>query len=327
MPSPEIYDSHNPAAESCARGKGLVAVLLAAAVGGALLLSMGNRLGNGALQQAPLRVVLPPDLASDPHLGRGAMVYSQYCQTCHGAEADGNGPASTVLDPAPRNFKMGKYRLITAVNGNASRADIIHTIRNGMPGTSMPAWMHLSNDDVEAVTDYVLAITRDSLRQQMTAKGFKGKKLDTILEGRLTPEKPVVVPVEPAISDAGLARGKELYLQTCAKCHADDGHGVADPTWRTAEGLKIASRNFTAGVFKGGGRPGDLYTRTYAGLPGTPMPGFGSAFKPDDIWNVVHYVQTLARQTPAAAPIAPTAAASTQPAVPIHLSQTNAGGN
>jgi mono/diheme cytochrome c family protein len=29
------------------------------------------------------------------------------------------------------------------------------------------------------------------------------------------------------------------------------------------------------------------------GLDGTPMPSFGDALKPDQIWDLVHYIQTL----------------------------------
>jgi mono/diheme cytochrome c family protein len=59
-------------------------------------------------------------------------------------------------------------------------------------------------------------------------------------------------------------------------------------------------RNLRLGVYRGGRSPLDLYRRFYAGINGVPMPGVGPAtpgaqgtLKPDEIWNLVDYVQSL----------------------------------
>ncbi len=59
-------------------------------------------------------------------------------------------------------------------------------------------------------------------------------------------------------------------------------------------------RNLRQGVYRGGRSPLDLYRRFYAGINGVPMPGVGPAtpgaqgtLQPDEIWNLVDYVQSL----------------------------------
>ena len=46
-------------------------------------------------------------------------------------------------------------------------------------------------------------------------------------------------------------------------------------------------------MYRGGGRPIDIYRRIYSGINGTPMPGFAQAFAndPDNIWYLVHFVR------------------------------------
>ncbi len=54
----------------------------------------------------------------------------------------------------------------------------------------------------------------------------------------------------------------------------------------------IRPRNLRQGVYRGGQRPLDLYWRIRNGIEGTPMPG-NDKLKPEDIWHLVNYVQSL----------------------------------
>src|SRR5947208_2013272 len=94
-------------------------------------------------------------------------------------------------------------------------------------------------------------------------------------------------------TQVSLAEGARLFQQNCAICHGAEGKGMQNLEWKTEEGLPIVSRNLRSGVFKGGGRCRDLYTRSYAGIPGTPMPTFNT-LKDEDIWRLVHFVEALA---------------------------------
>ena len=272
--------------------------------------------------------------ASRASLAEGARLYQQDCAVCHGATGYGNGPAANVLDPKPRDFHVGRYRLISTSNGVPLRDDVIRTIRHGAPGTSMPAWAHLSDGEVGAVADYVLSISRESLKEQLRAKLFANsklkpdaleKKLEKMVSDRLAPEDPAHPGPRPAFTAADLEQARTLFAQACVACHGADGRGMKNPEWKTEEGFPIASRNFRAGVFKGGGRGTDIYNRIYAGIPGTPMPSFAS-LPEADIWRLVSFVQGMAvpdgvepyvltapPTNPAAAPATQASAARTGP--------------
>ncbi len=55
-------------------------------------------------QQAPQGPLLPRDSA-DAAAFRGGLVYANYCVTCHGMNADGNGRAARLYDPRPANLR------------------------------------------------------------------------------------------------------------------------------------------------------------------------------------------------------------------------------
>src|SRR4051812_39861455 len=71
---------------------------------------------------------------AETRLLHGRALYIQNCRCCHGEEAHGDGPAAIMLDPRPRDFNLGKFRLITTASGVPTRDNLIHTIRNGMAG-------------------------------------------------------------------------------------------------------------------------------------------------------------------------------------------------
>lgn len=62
-------------------------------------------LGGGVLaQQTPQGPLLPKDSA-DAAIFRGGLVYANYCVTCHGINADGNGRAARLYTPRPANLR------------------------------------------------------------------------------------------------------------------------------------------------------------------------------------------------------------------------------
>jgi mono/diheme cytochrome c family protein len=131
----------------------------------------------------------------------------------------------------------------------------------------------------------------------------------------------------PELLAASIARGRELYLHKesqCVKCHGRDGSGEGEEPelydeWnkpkkgvtpeQTAELARLFTlplqelrpRNFREGTFRGGSRPVDLYWRIDVGIKGTAMPAAGPApgakgvLTPEEIWDVVHYVRSLAK--------------------------------
>jgi mono/diheme cytochrome c family protein len=67
--------------------------------------------------------LLPRD-SRDAAIFRGGLVYSNYCVTCHGINADGNGRAARLYNPRPANLRMSDkndayFTLIIRMGGEA----------------------------------------------------------------------------------------------------------------------------------------------------------------------------------------------------------------
>jgi mono/diheme cytochrome c family protein len=68
-------------------------------------------------------------------LALGKQVFLKQCAPCHGATGAGDGEASWLLYPRPRNFRMGKFRLISTWDGVPTDDDLFETITRGIPGS------------------------------------------------------------------------------------------------------------------------------------------------------------------------------------------------
>ena len=55
-------------------------------------------------------------------------------------------------------------------------------------------------------------------------------------------------------------------------------------------------RNFTRTIFRGGGRPIDIFRRVKYGIGGTIMPASEASLTDDDLWDIVYYVYQLAEK-------------------------------
>jgi len=229
---------------------------------------------------APLgRVLTPPTEAQqpgDPALGKA--IYEKKCLLCHGEKGDGNGAGAPLLDPRPRDFTKGKYKIRTSASGQPpTDSDLFAIISDGMPGTSMPAWKVLSERDRWNLVAYVKSFAGEAFKE-----GPKAAKL----------------PDEVASSKESIARGKEMFEAIeCHKCHgnAGRGDGPSAPELTDDWGNPVRAANLTKPwSFRGGGSSRQVATRLVTGLMGTPMPAFiDSVEKPEDIWHVANYVQSL----------------------------------
>src|SRR5262245_46533516 len=95
------------------------------------------------------------DASQDSLMATGKQLFTNYCASCHGETGDGNGPAARFLFPKPRNFREGKFRLVSTTNRIPSDNDIMHVIDRGMPGSAMFPFEHLSESDRKALVMYV----------------------------------------------------------------------------------------------------------------------------------------------------------------------------
>jgi len=102
------------------------------------------------------QLVVAPRQALD--LTKAAATFQAQCASCHGAQGQGDGPASRGMDPAPSNFhdaaRMGKRSLHALYN----------TITLGVAGTPMRPFTELSEADRWALAFFVGGL-RDSPKQ------------------------------------------------------------------------------------------------------------------------------------------------------------------
>lgn len=99
-------------------------------------------------------------------------MYREHCVVCHGIAGDGLGPASRLLNPYPRDFRMGVFKFKSTPRGEKpTKADLAHTLTRGLPGTSMPAFRLLSEDDQAALVDYTVYLSvRGEVERQLLAQ-------------------------------------------------------------------------------------------------------------------------------------------------------------
>jgi DMSO reductase family type II enzyme heme b subunit len=212
---------------------------------------------------------------------KGKALYAAMCAQCHGDAGDGMGVARELVEPRPRDFTTGTYKLRHTYAGELpTDEDLFDTIRDGMPGTSMPAWGGLLADaEIWQLVHYVKTF----------APGFE----------KFPPETRVVVGKPRASDEAGLARGREVFDELqCAKCHGDAGRGDGP----SAEGLKtdwgeaIWPADLTRPWnFRGGAGPSEIYRTLVTGMSGTPMPSYAPSVSSEDAWHLANYVASLGR--------------------------------
>lgn len=84
-----------------------------------------------------------------PPLALGQRLYQQECASCHGAGGAGNGPQAAGLSPPPINFHALDRQ------GERSVWGLYSAITQGVEGTAMPSFSHLSDEQRWALAFHV----------------------------------------------------------------------------------------------------------------------------------------------------------------------------
>ncbi|CAH1387442.1 conserved hypothetical protein [Candidatus Nitrotoga sp. M5] len=226
-------------------------------------------------------------------VGRGKVIYKEYCSQCHGATGKGDGPAASGLDPKPAihaNIPFDKLPMEYLYN----------VINHGGPAVgkseNMPYWnLTLGQQGVADVIAYL----------QATFKGVQGiaaAAVEVQSAACVQPRKTVKAPAEflaktnpvPASIRATQA-GMRLFLKTatpvkCAMCHGDkgDGKGVMGAA------LSPPPRNFTCNAMMKDIPDGQLFWVIKNGSLGTGMMSY-SSLSDEQVWQLIHYIRSLAR--------------------------------
>src|SRR5262249_1355154 len=84
-------------------------------------------------------------LRLDPALlAQGSRVYRVQCLHCHGLTGDGQGPTAPWVNPHPRDYRLGRFKFTSSRQDEGERKprreDLLRTLREGIEGSSMPAF-------------------------------------------------------------------------------------------------------------------------------------------------------------------------------------------
>ena len=193
------------------------------------------------------------------HLG----LFREHCVVCHAVEGSGSGPASQFQNPYPRDFRPGIFKWkSTERAAKPTRADLKNLLMKGIPGTGMPSFSLLEDDDLEALVDYVIYLSvrgeterrllmtaimslgygsedlRDNERLRWPGDEQTREVVDETLQRVIQPW----VASDDEVSDAAsssidqfklddsesIAKGKELFhgkIANCVGCHGTNGGG------------------------------------------------------------------------------------------------------
>src|SRR5262249_41953057 len=91
-------------------------------------------------------------------LEEGSRLYRLHCVHCHGVPGNGRGPTAPWVNPHPRDYRQGIFKFVSTKSPGQKprREDLLHTLRQGVEGTSMPAFNLLSEEDLENLVSYVI---------------------------------------------------------------------------------------------------------------------------------------------------------------------------
>ena len=226
-----------------------------------------------------------PLFAQSGDADKGAEIYVKRCVLCHGEDGDGFGPAAERLNPPPRDFTLGQYKIKSTGFDDIvpNDDDLVRMINDGMPGTAMPGWGDiLSEQDIRDLIAYI--------------KIFAGLEEET-------PSEQVDYGTQVQSSPESIAKGKQLFHDgdRCSECHGEDGKGNAIKGLKDDSGYRTWPRNLTKPwTFRASNDPKDIYTRISTGIAGTQMPSFADPVSKKKLdseqrWHVANYVNSLAK--------------------------------
>jgi len=241
-------------------------------------------------QQGDQAPAAKPNPHMESHIGNltghseaGAKLYYRYCWGCHGARGNGDGENAPYVTPQPRNFVAAIFKCRSTPTGMLPLdSDLYNSLERGFNFTNMPSWKTLT---AQNRADLVAFIKTFSARW-VTEK----------------PGEPIKIPEEPKLTVESIKHGGELFQKLeCWKCHGQEGRGdgPSASTLTDSNDQPIRPYNFTSDNRSKCGRTNqDLYRIFMTGVDGTPMPSFADVVKPEEAWDLVHYLRTLQYNNP-----------------------------
>jgi len=198
-------------------------------------------------------------VASD-ELGRGHGLYREHCGHCHGITGDGAGPTAGFLNPYPRDYRMGVFKFKSTPRGfKPTHEDLKRILLQGIPGTAMPTFLVLPENEIEALIHYVrylsirgefervllnyvateiesdARIIGEGSEQAEQTEIVRSLALEVVEKWIAAESMATAVPAPDPDREvaASILHGREVFygqISNCAKCHGESqlGDGQTD---------------------------------------------------------------------------------------------------
>lgn len=230
---------------------------------------------------------------------RGRELYvREGCAYCHSQQvrsiaADrqfGTRPAEPGDYAYDAPHAMGRYRIGPDLHFVGDRHDdpdwyvaFLTDPTRENPHSMMPAYSHLSQDDLRALGAYLAGRQGGYVDMDfMVAEEPAGPLFEEVVgyyAGRSNPlERTADI----------IAAGGERYNTFCASCHGTDGAGSGPASM----GMNPPPADFTNPKYLEA-EDNYLAWRIASGVPNTMMPAWETALSEEQIWELVHYLRTF----------------------------------
>ena len=185
---------------------------------------------------------------------------------------------SRYVFPRPRDLALGVFKIHSTPSGELpTDQDLFDTLTRGLPGTTMPSWANLSEQQRWNLVAYVKALS-DRFREE-------------------EPGEPIEIGTRKPPYPESVMNGRRLYLDLeCWKCHGLNGKGDGPSTAGLVDywNFPIAPADLTVSRnWRGGSRPEDVFRSIAVGIGGTPMPSWLDALSEDQIWDLTNYLLSI----------------------------------
>jgi DMSO reductase family type II enzyme heme b subunit len=223
---------------------------------------------------------------------RGQGVYDKRCSQCHGADGDGDGPGALFMYPRPRAFKDNSSYKFRSTKGLPSDADLFRVISEGIPGTSMPGFDVLPEQERWDLVAFIKSLSSDFRDPESLEDAVPFEELANAKA--------------PELQEGGLEQGKKIYEeQKCWQCHGKSGLGNGEswPELYFRKGMdddgkvsKYQKRVFPGNLanpesFRNGSTVEDIFRTITTGV--SPMPNYRDSLSVEQRWQLSHYVRSL----------------------------------
>ncbi len=158
--------------------------------------------------------------------------------------------------------------------------------RNYTPGSIMPSFSYLSDEDLNLLIAYLQTLGRKRMDDPANRPVYEAffPEADTAFWENSKKHKPNVD------SAAAANAGSGIFRQNCAVCHGLNGLGNGP----NALAMNKKPANFSNPFFKKYSNE-TWYYKVAEGVPGTRMPRWKLKLEPQQMWYLVAYLKTLPR--------------------------------